>query len=403
MISFLLLVALFVAIALGLLLPPLLRKSNPVSVDVTSLPIYREQLQELEADYANGIIAAAQFHEAEQELKRRLVEESRVVAPAVRDASRKPWLAVAIAIALPIVCFALYKLLGQPAAFIDPTAQDGKPLSVENITPQQFATMTQRLAVKLRDNPNDPTGWTMLAKAYMALGRGNDAVAAYERAVIMVPDNAALLVEYAHALATRNNDSFVGRPRELITQAIKLAPEDPRVLALAGSAAYEAKDFAAAIAHWEKLLTLVPKDADAVDEVRASINAARNAMGEKPIAAKNNIGVSGAVSLSDTLKDKIAPNDTLFIFARAAGANAPKMPLAVWRGTVKDLPKTFTLDDSMAMTPAMVISKFEQVSVEARISKSGNAIPQSGDLSAASVTAKPGATGIKLVIDRVLP
>ena len=402
MIPFLISVAIFIAIALGLLLPPLLRKTNPVSVDVTSLPIYREQLQELDADRANGIIGATQFREAEQELKRRLVEESRVVAAPVRDDTRMPLLAVVIAVALPLACFALYKFLGQPDAFVTAESHEGKPVTADSITPQQFATMTQRLAVKLRDSPNDPTGWSMLAKAYMALGRGSDGVAAYERAVVLVPDNAGLLVEYAHALATRNNDSFVGRPRELIAQAMKLEPNNPRVLALAGSAAYEAKDFAAAVTNWEKLLTLVPKDSEVVDEVVASINAARGAMGEKRVATKG-AGVSGDVSLSAALKDKIAPTDTLFIYARAAGANAPKMPLAVWRGAAKDLPKTFTLDDSMAMTPAMVISTIEQVSVEARISKSGNAIPQSGDLAALSVTVKPATTGVKLVIDRILP
>ena len=395
-------VAVFVAIALTFLLPPLLRKHAPATPDITSLPIYREQLQELQADLANGAIRAAQFHEAEQELKRRLLEETSIQATPINAGNRQRWIAAVIALALPVASFALYKFLGQPEAFVAPPHQSSAAIDAENITPKQFAIMTQRLAVKLREQPNDAQGWTMLARAYMALGRSNDATMAYDRAVLLVPDNAALLAEYAHALATRNNNSFAGRPRELVAQGLKLDPNNPRILALAGSAAFEAKDFNAAIRYWEQLLAQVPKESDITTEIVASIDAARAALGQKPEASAS-ASVTGTVQLSAALKDKAAAGDTLFIYARAAGGNAPKMPLAVWRGAVKDLPKDFTLDDSMAMTPAMVLSKFEQVTVEARVSKSGNAIPQSGDLSGPGVTVKPGAKDIKILIDRVVP
>ena len=402
MTTFIISVAIFVAIALAFVLPPLLRKSVPAATDITSLPIYREQLKELQTDFANGIIEETQFREAEQELKRRLLDESRVQATPTREGNRKPWLAVAIALAMPLASGALYKLLGQPDAFFDSSKNSGAPITAENITPQQFSTMTQRLVLKLREQPNDPNGWSMLAKAYMALGRSNDAITAYDRAVLLMPDNATLLAEYAHAVATRNNNSFAGKPRELIAQGLKLEPNNPRLVALAGSASFEAKDFSAAISYWEKLLTIVPKESEFTDEIVASINAARAAMQPKPVAVAG-ARVSGTVTLADAFKDKVDANDSLFIYAKAAGSNAPKMPLAVWRGTVKDLPKNFSLDDSMAMTPAMVISKYEQVTIEARISKSGNAITQSGDFNAAGVTAKPGAKEIKIVIDRVVP
>lgn len=395
-------VAVFVAIALSFLLPPLLRKHTPAMPDITNLPIYREQLQELQADFTNGAIQAAQFREAEQELKRRLLEETRVQATPKSDGNRQRWLALAIALALPLGSFALYKLLGQPDAFVAPANHSDTATAAENITPQQFAAMTQRLVVKLRQQPNDPQGWAMLAKAYMALGRGNDAIMAYDRAVLLVPDNASLLAEYAHALATSKNGSFAGRPREIIAQGLELEPNNARILALAGSAAFEAKDFNAAIGYWERLLAQVPKESEFTNEIVASINAAR-AASKQDTATVSDASISGAVALSESLQGKAAAGDTLFIYARAAGDNAPKMPLAVWRGAAKDLPKNFTLDDSMAMTPAMVLSKFQQVTVEARISKSGNAIAQSGDLSGAGVTVKPGAKDIKILIDRVVP
>ncbi len=401
MTPFIVSVAVFIAIALAFVLPPLLRKSTPAATDVTSLPIYREQLKELQFDFANGVILETQFREAEQELKGRLLVESRVQATPTREGHRNPWLAVLIALALPIGSFALYKLLGQPEAFTD-FAQSGPPITPENITPQQFTSMTQRLAVKLREQPNDPNGWNMLAKAYAAIGRGSDAAMAYDRAVLLAPENATLLAEFAHTLATSNNNSFSGRPRELIARGLKLEPNNPRILALAGSAAFDAKDFSGAVEAWEKLLALVPKESEITDQLIASISAARAAMGQQS-AATSGQSVSGTVTLSDTLKNKASDADTLFIYARAAGANAPKMPLAVWRGSVKDLPRNFSLDDSMAMTPAMVLSKFEQVTVEARISKSGNAITQSGDLSGGGAAVKPGAKDIKIVIDRVVP
>jgi cytochrome c-type biogenesis protein CcmH len=402
MIAFIASAAVFIAIALAFLLPPLLRKSVPETRDITSLPIYREQLQELQADYSNGIIAQAQFHEATQELKRRLLEESRREAAPPSSAKRQRWLAAVIVLALPLASIALYKFLGQPEAFVMAANQPGVAVDADNITPQQFAAMTQRLASKLREQPNDARGWNMLAKAYMALGRGNDTVMAYERAVLLSPEDATLLAEFAYALSAKNNNSYLGRPQEIIARALKLEPKNPRLLAIAGSAAFEAKEYKAAIDFWEQLLVQVPKDSDITHEIVTSINAARAASGQKPaMLAKTD--VSGMVKLSDSIKDKVAANDTVFIYARAAGGNVPKMPLAVWRGAVKDLPKAFTLDDSMAMTPTMVLSKFEQVIVEARVSKTGNAIAQSGDLSGIGVTVKPGAQDINILIDRVIP
>ena len=277
MILFIVSVAVFVAIALAFLLPPLLRKSNQGNLTFTSLPIYREQLQELQADLANGIIGETQFHEAEQELKRRLLEESQIEPTPTSHGMRQRWIAAVIALALPLGSFALYRLLGQPSSFATPATTT----SAENITPQQFAVMTQRLAVKLREQPNDVLGWNMLAKAYMALGRASDSIKAYDRAVSLAPENATLLAEYAHALASNNNNSFAGRPRELLAQGLRLEPNNARILALAGSAAYEAKDFSAAIDHWEQLLAQVPKESEITDEVMASINAARAAWDKK--------------------------------------------------------------------------------------------------------------------------
>jgi len=111
--------------------------------------------------------------------------------------------------------------------------------------------------------------------------------------------------------------------------------------------------------------------------------------------------VSGTVSLSSDIAGKATQNDTAFVFARAA--KGPKMPLAVFRKQVKDLPMAFSLDDTMAMRPGLKMSGFEQVVVVARVSKSGNPMAKSGDLEGSSGAVKPGAKGLKIVIDSVVP
>jgi cytochrome c-type biogenesis protein CcmH len=111
--------------------------------------------------------------------------------------------------------------------------------------------------------------------------------------------------------------------------------------------------------------------------------------------------VRGEIRLAPALKEKAAPDDTVFIFARAA--QGPRMPLAVLRKQVRDLPATFQLDDSMAMNPALKLSSVAQVVVTARVSRSGGAMPQSGDLQGESPPVAPGAKAVSITIDQVVP
>ena len=402
MISFLLVAAVFVAIGLAFVLPPLLRREQTAKAEAPRIDIYRQQLRELQQDYANGALREAQFQEAENELKRRVLEENQP-ENATRTSSASRPLAIVIAILLPLAAAGLYKLLGTPQAFAPPS--HAGPVDPATITPEQFGTMTQRLVERLKAQPNDPVGWAMLAKAYTALGRGSDALMTYDRAILLNPNDADLLAEYANATAMSNGGSLVGRPRELIAQALKISPNSPKTLALAGSAAFEAKNFSEAVSYWQRLLALVPKDAEIAKDIAANIAEANANLGQRSIVSKSEsiARLSGSVQLADALKIRANASDTLFIFAKAAGAGAPKMPLAVWRGAVKDLPKNFKLDDSMAMTPAMTLSKFDQVIVNARVSSSGNPIAQSGDLTGADVVVKNSASDIKIIIDRAVP
>jgi cytochrome c-type biogenesis protein CcmH len=123
--------------------------------------------------------------------------------------------------------------------------------------------------------------------------------------------------------------------------------------------------------------------------------------GSGPAKAPPGKSISGTVKLADALSGKTAPSDTLFIFARAESGS--RMPLAILKGGAKELPRSFALDDSMGMSPAVKLSETASVVVEARISRSGNAVTQPGDLVGVSKPVAPGATGVAIVIDKVVP
>jgi cytochrome c-type biogenesis protein CcmH len=210
--------------------------------------------------------------------------------------------------------------------------------------------------------------------------------------------------------------SLRGKPTELINKALKIDPDSMKGLALAGSAAMERGDFAAAIKHWERLRSLLPADSEDARMIEGGLAEARQMLshikGGKPPAMLEQIAppaqavasgkerITGKVVLGDNLKGKYSPDDTVFVLARAA--EGPKMPLAILRKQVRDLPLTFELDDSMAMQPQMKLSAFDQVVVVARISKSGTAMPEAGDAQGMSQALKPGTKGVNLKIDQMV-
>jgi cytochrome c-type biogenesis protein CcmH len=239
-----------------------------------------------------------------------------------------------------------------------------------------------------------------------------DAVAAYAKAVDKIKDDADLYADYADALAMSQGRRIEGAPLELVRQALRIDPAQPKALAMAGTEAFNRKDFPAAIAYWEKLLPLLPPDSEMSKSVAGGIAEARElgkikSPGATPLAAKpgsiasSGSGVSGRVTLSPGFAAQAGPQDTLFVVARAL--NGPRIPLAVLRRRVADLPMDFALDDTLAMSPELKLSSFSDVIVTARISKSGNAISQAGDLQGASPAVKVGTRGIAIVIDKVVP
>ena len=366
------------AAVLAWLLRPLLsgRGGGPVSRQAANVAIYRDQLRELEADLAAGTLAQADFEHSRAELEARLLED--VARP---EAARAPAgggkTAIVLACAIPLLALGVYFTVGNPGA----------------LTVHQLESLVERLAARLQTSPDDAQGWGLLGRSYAALGRFGESADAYAKAAVRAPRDAQLLVDFADALAMARGQRLEGEPEKLIQRALEIDPNNLKGLALAGTVAFERKDFARAAAYWQRMLPLLPADSEDARTIQQNVAEARELANAK--------AVHGTVSLSPKLSGRASPDDVVFVFARAA--EGPPMPLAVARARVRDLPYRFRLDDSMAMTPAMKLSAFPQVVVGARVSKSGNAAPQPGDLQGASTPVANDAGEVRVVIDRVVP
>jgi cytochrome c-type biogenesis protein CcmH len=361
MILFWSIAAAFTAAALLFLLPPLLRsRTTPPDAHLAAnAAIYREQLAELAADLQRGAVTKDEFERASREIERRIVAEHAEGAPA-RETHR-PQIAIAVALGLlvPLAVVLGYWKLGEPRGL--------NPDSIE-VSAQQMEALSQQLTVQLQKNPNDADGWTLLARALASLGKYEAAARAYARALQLVPENRDLLVEFI------------------------------KTLALAGRTEFDAKNYAAAIGYWERILPFAPPQSEFARTVFDSIAEARQLGGIAPDAAS--AALRGIVSLAPALKSKVSPGDTVFVLARAV--SGPKMPLAVLRTTVEKLPYSFILDDNMAMAPNLKLSGQAKVTVVARVSKSGNPLPQTGDIEGMSAPVAPSASGVKVVLSKIV-
>lgn len=281
-------------------------------------------------------------------------------------------------------------------------------------TREQVEAMVAQLAERMQSRPDDAEGWLMLGRAQMMLGRLPEALAAYERRVKLRPDDANTLVDYADALAVQNGRTLEGEPLRLIERALKLEPDHLKALVLAGSAAFDRQDDAKAVRYWDRVVGIGPPEHEVVQMARDGAAAARErgklapAAGAAPLAgalpapaALAASAVSGTVRLSPQLQAQTSPEDLVFIFARPAEGS--RMPLAIVRKQVKDLPVAFTLDDSTSMSPAARLSGAQRVVVGARISKSGQALPQPGDLQGLSEPVKVGTRGLVVEISARVP
>lgn len=396
---FVVLGVLLVAGALLFVVPPLVRRTAQpgASRDAVNAAVYRDQLRELEADLQAGTLAPDQHDKARREIEARLAADLETSEAQAKSPVSARGAALALGLAVPICALAVYLTVGNPSA-LAPQPDEGNP---HGVTAQQFETMVGRLAARLKDNPEDAEGWMMLGRSYAVMRRFGDSSEAYAKAVARVPDDAQLLADYADSLAMAQGRTLSGEPEKLLKRALAVDPNNVKALVLAGTAAFDRNDRSGAIRYWERALSVLPGESEMAQRVRASIAEAGGSAGKtqvaRPAQAQGSARISGVVRLDPKLAGKVGPDDTVFIFARAA--EGPRMPLAILRRQGRDLPVQFTLDDSMAMAPQMKLSAFPRVVVGARVSKTANATASPGDLQGLSAPVSVGAAGIRILID----
>ncbi len=405
------------------------------------LPSLRRQLVQLRELHETGALPDAAYEEAKTALERRVLalvmsgaaDGPAVAAPSVAPAAVAPApaaprpsrrLLVSLAVGVLAVAAAGYAWMGSPGqlgvgpgggaggvgeAGVAAGMPGGAQKPPHATSQEQIASMADQLAERMKGTPNDAEGWAMLARSYSVLGRHPEALVAYEKAVQLRQDDPNLLADYADSLAVKNGRQLAGEPMKWVQAALKIDPQTPKALALAGTHAFDQKDYAGAVRYWELLLATAPADNNFVQQVRSGLAEARQLGGlpakaaEPPAtpAAGAGASVRGTVSLSPALAKLASPDDTVFIYARAAEGGM-RMPLAIQRHQVKDLPVAFTLDDSSSMSPAARLSGVQQVIVSARVSKSGQAMPTPGDLTGQTAAVAVGASGLKIEINEAV-
>ena len=414
---FVLLALAMLGIALAFPLLPLLRRRNlPASEGVNS-----RRLKALDDARAAGVI-----DEDEYRTKRAALADSASTAAPATGRRMAVMVALALALLLPAGAIVLYRINGEPRA-LDPgqhiaAADAGHAVDPEG-APVDMDKAVAGLVAKLEANPDNSNGWALLGRAYQSMGRFAESRDALKRAFDLEPDNHDLTVEYAQALALAGEGRrIIGESRSLIEGVLKADPDHQRALWLIGISDYQAGDYSAAIVAWNRLLPALPPDSDIATSVRTQIAEAQSLGGvnqatsdtpapvqasappspEPKVAAGPGPRLVINVSLDPALRDRLDPAATLYVYARAE--SGPPMPLAIQRLPASELPVSVTLDDSMGMLPSMKLSMFPKVVLGARISSSGNAQAQSGDLQTLSDGIEVGrTTPIELVIDSVVP
>lgn len=391
MFSFWIIAAVLTIIALAFIVLPLLKKTvstTSVERNTLNIAIYRERLAEL----AQEDLTPPQLAQAQQELEKTLsqdLEEQAQLRPAVAR-SKARWISVMLVIILvPLIAIGGYLRLGQPQLLNTESnsTKDPQMASIE--------IMVTKLKQRLANEPNNLTDWYMLARTLAVLERFPEAHEAFTKALSLGGDtDPEILVSFAESLGKTNDGELKGLPSLLLERALQVDPNNQQALWIYGFAAMQVQAYSQAVERWQRLLDQIPMEETKVRQTLIDAIAQAQQLAQVPVMTEavaesittesttvtntTNTQIQVHVTVDSQLQDKLQPTDTVFIYAKAS--QGPTMPLAVIKKTVNELPLTVTLDDTMAMTPTMTLSHFAQVTVAARISHSGSAMTESGDL-----------------------
>ncbi len=396
MTSFLISAILLLILVLVLLLRPFFfpTKELDTSRRQMNAAIYREELDKLELERMSGAIDTESYDQAHAEMRQRLFQDTDEADDlAVLGSPKKTIIGISIFVIL--LSTGLYFVLGDASRIAEKNAE--QPMTQESVE-----KMVAQFATKMEKEPDNLKGWAMLARSYRILGRNAEAEKAYAHAGSFVDSDPQLLADYADVLAANANGNFAGKPLQLINKALALDPDNLLALWLSGTASFNAQNYKAAVQSWERLAKQLPADSDEARAIATSIAEARTKGGSSPASKPviSNKAVSGRVEIAPELKAKVKLGDILMVIARKPGE---RMPVAVLKTAVTAFPMSFILNDSLAMSPNALISELPQVLVEVRISKTGMAMPESGDLISAPQTIKVGTSNTRLLINQVRP
>ena len=406
MISFILIAVLITVTCLAILVRPLLSRNNDdvITRDAQNIHYAKTRLAELNEQLASNKISQSDYDDLKLEIETSLMQDINLDnSTNIQQSTDKSSNAVAITLVCTLIPFAalvLYQLTGTPAALdpnnlinqqasLAPNSAEGQDIN------QMIATVEQRL----QENPNDSQGWAILSRTYMVMERYKDSYNASLKLLELIGESAAVYTQLADASALLAGGVFAGQPSDYIQKALAIDPQYPQALWLAGLDAAQLGNVSQANKYWNTLLPLLANSPEQQQELRNIMQQTIGAQPDEGIAKSNlsNIGSAAPtetqsqgltvnVSIDSAIISQSSPTDSVFIFARAQ--SGPPAPLAVKRLTVADLPTQIQLSDADAMIEQFKLSLFEDVSVIARISKSGNPIAQSGDIQSNTVNTK---------------
>jgi len=385
---FWLLIAAMLCVAVLLLVIPLWRQrqlEDAAAPEDDNLRWYERRRAELAQERALGQLDEAGFKQAQTELDRQLLNDVREPITAIAPRSARTT-AIAVVVLLPALALGTY-------LYLNPDLQSRlAQTQAEDISVAQRAELAQlveALARRIQQKPDDGMAWLLLGRGQLVLGKTEQALTSLREARRLLGDDPRVLTDYAEALARRDNGlTLGGEPQQLLDQALAKAPDYGKALWLGGLAAAGSANYELAIKRWRHLLQQQPDNSEMAALIRENIAIAQARLGaaQPSVAAGGQAASTQAgatklivkVSLQPDLRGRLTAQDSLFVYAQAP--QGPPMPLAVVRKPASELPLTVQLDDSQAMLPNHRLSNYDQVMITARISHSGQATPQPGDL-----------------------
>jgi cytochrome c-type biogenesis protein CcmH len=379
--------------------------------DQANTKVYRQQLLDLKKEHAQGVISSAAFELTRAELLGRMLEDTAPAEDAVAAKSPRALVsAMLLAVLLPVAAMSTYVWLGQPQG-LDPQ------MTAAEASQQQpdLQAMADSLAQKLQTDSSDPQRWVMLGRTYRALNQFDKALPAYEKALALNADD-EIALERAEILALLRGGDFTGEPWAVIRTVLAKNPRHFNGLGLAGSASYAEGDYKQAVQYWQQARSQLKENDEELKALDIALNTAREKAGQAAVTSKaqpplqsgapatapaSGALLSGRVSIDPSVKAQMAPTAVVFVYATPT--DGQKMPLAILRKTVDQLPFDFVLDDTTAMSPANKLSSQTKVMLKVRISQSGEAMTHPGDWMGVLNNVAVGSRNLKLVVNQQAP